>query len=131
MSRRLICASLQQFEADPIRLPPETGIVIAKFKQAKQQSQAQAAVTGIPQLWDIDAYPVNDREQGSDAPDVDISWDLENFSQGMETVKTYELNAPLQNVPKGLWNRYRIWRLVEALLKEPLDCDSEATDGHS
>lgn len=69
----------------------------------------------IPWLWDLDYQVLRNKEaskpQGRD-------WDWELLIRQLAQPDIYEPGKALPNLPLGVRNRQRIWRLVEDLLAE-------------
>ncbi|KAF3003493.1 hypothetical protein E8E13_004443 [Curvularia kusanoi] len=72
---------------------------------------------GLPYLWDLDTELLNRRHQEHSAKSTgaDAAWDWKAVGQLLAT-KHFPLKSSdpqIADLPNGLWNRRRIWSIVE------------------
>ena len=72
----------------------------------------------LPWLWDLEAAAVSDKE-ASKPHDQEWNWEL--LVRQLAQVNLHEPKAVLVDVPMGLRNRRRIWRIVEDMLSAEPD----------
>ena len=79
----------------------------------------QALSTGyLPWLWDLEPPAVSDKE-ASKPHDQEWNWEL--LIRQLAQVNLHEPKAVLVDLPMGLRNRRRIWRIVEDMLSAEPD----------
>lgn len=71
----------------------------------------------LPYLWDLDVYELEKRRQehSGSSPSLDATWDWKAVGQ-LLAAKQFPLNSSDQRIvdlPNGLWNRQRIWSIIE------------------
>lgn len=72
---------------------------------------------GLPYLWDLDIEWLNKQHQKHSAKSkgADAAWNWKAVGQLLAT-KHFPLKSPdprIDDLPNGLWNRRRIWSIVE------------------
>lgn len=80
--------------------------------------------TALPYLWDLNAEELEERrrEHSAVSTDPEAMWDWKSIGQLLAT-KHFPLKSSdsrIVELPNGLWNRGRIWSIVEKAYADDL-----------
>ncbi|KAL8709203.1 MAG: hypothetical protein Q9225_007488, partial [Loekoesia sp. 1 TL-2023] len=107
------------FEADPEDIPGLAASILTHLQLLPSRTPAKApqpltpALFPFPWLWDVSSDAIAHKES-SKPPDQEWNWDL--LAHQLSQPDLHDPGAVLANLPMGLRNRRRIWRIVEDML---------------
>lgn len=113
-------AKFDTSSAEVIELPPAANLGVECTFDKHPSMWRQVLLRGyLPWLWDLETAAIAHKEapkpQGQE-------WDWELLVRQLAQVKLHEPKAIFEDLPMGLRNRRRIWRIVEDMLAEEADC---------
>lgn len=109
-------AELDSAFMEPSELPQPTNLSLECTAQSSPDVWRESLVRDhFPWLWDIEPDAVA-RKEASKPPGQEWNWEL--LVRQLAQVTLHEPRAVLGDLPIGLRNRRRIWRLVEDILSE-------------
>lgn len=115
----LPAAELDPSSTEPSQLPQAKNLSLECTAQSSSSAWREEFVRGyLPWLWDLEINAVAHKEASKPA---EREWNWELLVRQLAQVNLHEPRAILDNLPMGLRNRRRIWRLAEDILSEEVD----------
>lgn len=115
----LPAAELDPSSTEPSRLPQPKNLSLECTAQSSSNAWREALVRGyLPWLWDLEPGVIAHKEASKPA---EQEWNWELLVRQLAQVDLHEPRAVLENLPMGLRNRRRIWRLADDILSEKVD----------
>ena len=112
--RTLPAAKFRSSSPEPFQLPPISDLSLECTLQICPSIWRKAlAQSYLPWLWDLDPDAIAQKEEAK-PPEQEWNWEL--LVRQLAQVDLHEPKAILEDLPMGLRNRRRIWRIVEDML---------------
>ena len=112
----LSAAQHQASSSDRSQLPLYRELSLECTFQSPPSAWREALAHGyLPWLWDLEPDAIAHKE-ACKSPGKEWNWEL--FVRQLAQVNLHEPRAVLEDLPMGLRNRRRIWRLVEDILSQ-------------
>ena len=115
----LSAGKLDPPSTEPSQLPQPENLSLECTAQSSSSAWREALMRCyLPWLWDLEPIAIAHKEASKPA---EQEWNWELLVRQLAQVDLHQPRAVLENLPMGLRNRKRIWRLAEDMLSEKVD----------
>ena len=119
-------ADINGFTTEAFNLPPASNLELECKLDHHPDDWRQALAEGyLPWLWELDSAAIAQKEASKPHGQ---EWNWELLVRQLAQVNLHEPKIILMDLPLGLRNRRRIWRIIVDMLSEEADsyCDTQS-----